>query len=53
MNQAVFLSFMPTGARSENGKTISERTPGRERRVFPAEDVGFSGDERNCGTGDA
>lgn len=52
MNQAAFLSLMPTGA-MKNGNVISVCAPGMGFRVPMTGIVRSQGMERNCGTGDA
>ena len=53
MNQAAFLSLMPTGARWKNGKIFSVCAPGMDFRVPMTGFMRKTGDEPMCGTGDA
>lgn len=52
MNQAAFLSLMPTGAR-KNGNVFSVCAPGMGFRVPMTGMLRKQGMERMCGTGDA
>lgn len=53
MNQAAFLSLMPTGVRGKTDMVLSGDAPVMGFRVPVKGIVRMTGDERMCGTGDA